>query len=73
VVAAGIFTGIVGLGLGYVAGVVWEQVHRHRRLEKLKAKAASDAALATVPEESTSGSPPKLTLVKDDPLKSKQL
>lgn len=67
VIAAGIFTGSAGLGLGYVAGVVWEQVHRHRRAEKLKAKAVADAALASVPDESTSASPPKLTLVQDDP------
>jgi hypothetical protein len=63
VIAAGIFTGIAGLGLGYVGGVAWEQIHRHRRSAKLKAKAVADAALADVPGESSSLSPPRLTLV----------
>lgn len=63
VIAAGIFTGTAGLGLGYVAGVAWEQIHRHRRSEKLKAKAIADGAPAVVADESNSGSPPKLTLV----------
>ncbi|HEY0243118.1 MAG TPA: hypothetical protein VGC52_10710, partial [Gemmatimonadaceae bacterium] len=43
VVAAGIFAGIAGLGFGFVAGVIWEQVHRHRRREILKAKAIAEA------------------------------
>jgi hypothetical protein len=63
VIAAGIFTGTAGLGLGYIAGVVWEQVHRHRRNEKLKAKAIAEAVPGIVGGESTSASPPKLTLV----------
>ena len=63
VIAAGIFTGIAGLGLGYIAGVVWEQVHRHRRNEKLKAKAIAEAVPAFVAGESSPASVPKLMLV----------
>lgn len=52
VIAAGIFAGIAGLGLGYVGGVLWEQIHRHRRGKRLKAKAIAEAnvkvALPTV-------------------------
>jgi hypothetical protein len=31
VIAAGIFTGTAGLGLGYACGILWEQLHRGRR------------------------------------------
>ena len=48
VVAAGIFAGTAGLGLGYVAGILWEQNHRHRRRKKLEAKARAEAPLFTV-------------------------
>ena len=53
VVASGLFTGTAGLGIGYVAGVVWEQLHRHRRQEKLRKKALAEAALG-----SSMGAPP---------------
>jgi hypothetical protein len=43
VIASGLFTGTAGLGLGYAAGILWEQFHRHRRRENVKAK--------TFPEE----------------------
>jgi len=40
VVAAGLFTGTAGLGLGYAGGILWEQLHRHRRRERLKSRAS---------------------------------
>ena len=65
VVAAGLFTGTAGLGIGYIAGVFWEQLHRHRRQEKLKKKALAEAALGstmTAPLPVTTGGP-RLQLV----------
>ncbi len=69
VVAAGIFAGIAGLGLGYVGGVLWEHFHRHRRREKLKAKAQAESNPAdTVAASKTSDSvdAPRLQLVSLD-------
>lgn len=34
VVAGGIFAGVAGLGIGYAGGLLWEQIHRHRRRER---------------------------------------
>jgi hypothetical protein len=61
VTAAGIFAGIAGLGIGFVIGLSWEQVHRFRRnkhaiqkarLDAMKSSAARDPApsVARVPE-----------------------
>jgi hypothetical protein len=47
VIAAGLFTGTAGLGLGYAGGVLWEQLHRHRRRESARAKALSEEALSS--------------------------
>lgn len=44
VMAAGIFAGIAGLGIGFVIGVTWEQLHRFRRRTRAKEKAALDNA-----------------------------
>jgi hypothetical protein len=69
VVAAGIFAGIAGLGLGYVGGVLWEQLHRHRRSEKLKAKAIAEANVkVALPTAAVSDnvSVPRLQLVSID-------
>jgi hypothetical protein len=44
VVAGGIFAGIAGLGIGYVAGLIWEQIHRHRRRERLMKNALNEAS-----------------------------
>ena len=67
VIAAGIFAGIAGLGFGYVGGVVWEQVHRHRRREILKAKAIAEAALPSWAEEpQVTNEQPRLQLVTED-------
>jgi hypothetical protein len=67
VVAAGIFAGIAGLGVGYVGGVLWEQVHRYRRVEKLRRKAIADSETA---DETVSASDaavvPRLQLVHAD-------
>ena len=46
VIAAGIFTGISGLGIGYVIGTLWEQIHRHRRRERSMAQASREASSA---------------------------
>lgn len=68
VVAAGIFAGIAGLGLGYVGGVVWEQIHRHRRRERLKTKAieadVGSSTIAETPHDESSA--PRLQLVSVD-------
>jgi hypothetical protein len=64
VIAFGIFAGIAGLGIGYVAGVLWEQIHRHRRRERLKAKATLETE---APELTTiDANPPRLQLVSVD-------
>jgi hypothetical protein len=47
VTAAGIFAGIAGLGIGMVAGMIWEQIHRHRRREKSQGAALSDVVSET--------------------------
>lgn len=67
-IAAGIFTGIAGLGVGYVGGVLWEQIHRHRRAEKLKRKAVEDARVgSSVPAPAhISHHAPRLQLVSVD-------
>ncbi|MEO5904011.1 MAG: hypothetical protein ABIQ55_08375 [Gemmatimonadaceae bacterium] len=44
VMAAGIFAGIAGLGVGFVVGLSWEQFHRFRRRARAKEKAALDSA-----------------------------
>jgi len=69
VIAAGIFSGIAGLGLGYVGGVLWEQIHRHRRHERLKAKAVAEAQSAPSTVVEPRGDDlelPKLKLVSVD-------
>jgi len=69
VVAAGIFSGIAGLGLGFVGGVLWEQIHRHRRRERLKAKAIAEAQLGSsvlIEPSIDDSEPPKLKLVSVD-------
>lgn len=53
VTAAGIFAGIAGLGIGFVVGLSWEQIHRYRRNKHAKQKARLDAmrsAGTSVPE-----------------------
>ncbi len=62
VVAAGIFTGTAGLGMGYVAGIVWEQIHRHRRRERLKARTSLESAEEKPPGSQT----PRLRLIGTD-------
>src|SRR5215217_3435222 len=44
VIAAGIFAGVAGLGIGFVGGMLWEQFHRSRRRERLKAKPLAEVA-----------------------------
>ena len=66
VVAAGIFAGTAGLGIGYIGGIVWEQVHRQRRRKRLEVKARDEAATATFePPDSIAPTPvqPRLQLV----------
>lgn len=66
VIAAGIFTGTAGLGIGYAGGILWEQLHRRRRREKIKAKSAADDAPERVSgQASAAPSPiqPRLQLV----------
>jgi len=42
VTGAGIFSGIAGLGIGFVIGLSWEQIHRYRRQVRSRRKAGSD-------------------------------
>lgn len=67
-VAAGIFTGIAGLGVGYVGGVIWEQVHRHRRQKKLKEKALAEAASGIPVAVPAPPGTPALRLVSSEPV-----
>ncbi|HZK78147.1 MAG TPA: hypothetical protein VFC35_04505 [Gemmatimonadaceae bacterium] len=55
VTAAGIFAGIAGLGIGFVVGLSWEQIHRFRRNEHAKKKAKLDAAKDSPAAERESG------------------
>ncbi len=43
VTAAGLFSGIAGLGIGFAVGVCWEQFHRYRRRERGRKKAELEA------------------------------
>ena len=68
VIAAGIFSGIAGLGCGYVGGVIWEQIHRHRRREILRTKALAEAS-APVPSPDVipvANDGPRLQLVTEE-------
>jgi len=65
VIAAGIFAGTAGLGLGYVGGLLWEQIHRHRRSERVKAKAIADASVPTAHADDENIAP-RLQLVSID-------
>ena len=68
VIAGGIFAGTVGLGLGYIGGVIWEQIHRHRRREVLKAKTIAESGTLAPPAEipAYSEDQPRLQLVTED-------
>lgn len=69
VIAVGIFSGIAGLGLGYVGGLLWEQFHRHQRSERSKQKEIVEASTIKADEPSPPPSirlddqPPRLQLV----------
>ena len=66
VVAAGIFTGVVGLGLGVVAGILWESFHRHRRKEHVEPSTVIDAAnRVDDDDENANLDGPRLRLVRD--------
>ena len=61
VTTAGIFAGISGLGIGALAGLLWEQLHRHRRQARLD-RAPISATGTAIPEARVS-EPPRLQLV----------
>lgn len=71
VIAAGVFAGTAGLGLGYIAGLLWEQLHRHRRRDRLARKTVADEAVVALaspqpaPEPITSLDFPHLKLVSN--------
>lgn len=48
VTGAGIFSGIAGLGIGFVVGLSWEQIHRYRRQIRSRRKPEPDLRAATV-------------------------
>jgi len=62
VTTAGIFAGIAGLGIGAAGGLLWEQIHRHRRQARLDKLEPGAAASAVIPEVTLSD-PPRLQLV----------
>lgn len=68
VTTAGIFAGIAGLGVGIAAGLLWEQLHRHRRAARAE-RAAGLASRAGTPSPASAVSAssdhnvPKLQLV----------
>lgn len=47
VAGAGVFAGIAGLGIGFVIGWVWEQIHRRRRGKRLKSGTAAEPVTDT--------------------------
>lgn len=53
VTAAGIFAGIAGLGIGFVIGLSWEQIHRYRRDQYAKRKARLEAARNAMAREAS--------------------
>lgn len=60
VTGAGIFAGIGGLGVGFVVGLSWEQVHRFRRRKRAKKNAQLEALrLSQVPPMHEEGSAPR--------------
>ena len=63
VTTAGIFSGIAGLGIGVAAGLLWEQVHRHRRAIRTASVEASHS-----PETGDSPDVPRLQLVTPVPV-----
>lgn len=73
VVATGIFTGIVGMGVGHVLGVLWAQFHQHRRRDRVAKRAMADARsadLQRMPLDSLldeSAGQPQLRLVSFEP------
>lgn len=55
VTAAGIFAGIAGLGIGFVIGLSWEQIHRFRRDKHARQKAKLDALKSSLSREPVTG------------------
>lgn len=51
VTAAGIFAGIAGLGIGFVIGLSWEQIHRFRRNKHAREKARLDSVKSSAIRE----------------------
>jgi hypothetical protein len=70
VIAAGIFTGVIGLGVGHAVGLFWELIHRQRRRERLRGKVIDEAESAKGDRAHASGLDPvvsPLRLVTVDP------
>ena len=65
VIAAGLFAGAAGLGLGFAGGIAWEQLHRHRRREKVRARLSAEDEILKHAERTRTPSPiqPRLQLV----------
>ncbi len=66
VTAAGIFAGIAGLGIGFVIGLSWEQIHRFRRNARAKQKAKLDALKGLSIRESDDTSSRALEAIRND-------
>ncbi|MEO5590264.1 MAG: hypothetical protein ABIS03_11810 [Gemmatimonadaceae bacterium] len=73
VVATGIFTGIVGMGVGHVLAVLWAQLHRHRRRDQVAERAMAEARSADLQRMPVDNwrdelaGPPQLRLVSFQP------
>ncbi len=68
VIAAGVFAGVIGLGLGTAAGLAWELLHRSRRRNRLMHDAFLESVspvtdMATPRPVKREDQPPRLQLV----------
>jgi hypothetical protein len=67
VTMGGVFAGIAGMGLGVAAGLMWEQVHRYRRVTRSRTSAAANESdkhsHVTPPGNVSVSEAPKLQLV----------
>lgn len=66
VTAAGIFAGIGGLGIGFVIGLSWEQIHRFRRNKHAKQKEKLDTMKISTAREAAPGPARVPGMIGDD-------
>lgn len=69
VTGAGIFSGIAGLGIGFIVGLSWEQLHRYRRRIRGSKKAGFDLRVETrdsAPQATPAAIPSSITSTAQD-------